>query len=131
MLYNDGRVVCNFIVQAINNNPITIYGNGQQTRSFCFVDDLINGLILLMESKYNKPINLGNPSELKILELANIIRSRINPKLNFTFHPLPDNDPLRRKPIIDLAQKELEWEPKISLELGLDKTIDYFTSTLK
>ncbi len=131
MLYNDGRVVCNFIVQAINNNPITIYGNGQQTRSFCFVDDLINGLILLMESKYNKPINLGNPSELKILELANIIRSRINPKLNFTYHPLPDNDPLRRKPIIDLAQKELEWEPKISLDLGLDKTIEYFTSTLK
>ena len=130
MLHNDGRVISNFIVQALKNHPITIYGDGQQTRSFCFVDDLIKGLILLMESKYSKPINLGNPLELKIIDLANLIRLRINPKTNLTFHPLPDNDPLRRKPIIELANKELGWEPIISLDKGLDKTIDYLKNVI-
>ena len=131
MLHNDGRVISNFIVQALKNNPITIYGDGQQTRSFCFVDDLIKGLILLMESKYNNPINLGNPSELKIIDLANLIRLRINPKTNLKYHSLPENDPLRRKPIIDLANKELGWEPRISLNEGLDLTINYLKKIIK
>ncbi len=130
MSIKDGRVICNFIVQALENRPITIYGNGLQTRSFCFVDDLIKGLILLMKSKYKKPINLGNTSELKILDLANLIRSKINPKLQLTFHSLSEDDPLRRKPSIDLAYKELGWEPKIALNKGLEQTINYFKNEL-
>lgn len=130
MSNKDGRVICNFIVQALENRPITIYGNGFQTRSFCFVDDLIKGLILLMKSKYKKPINLGNTSELKILDLANLIRSKINPKLQLTFHSLSEDDPLQRKPSIDLAYKELDWEPKIALNKGLDQTINYFKNEL-
>lgn len=130
MSIKDGRVICNFIVQALENRPITIYGNGLQTRSFCFVDDLIKGLILLMKSKYKKPINLGNTSELKILDLANLIRSKINPKLQLTFQSLSENDPLQRKPSIDLAYKELGWEPKIALNKGLDITINYFKNEL-
>ena len=130
MSNKDGRVICNFIVQALENRPITIYGNGLQTRSFCFVDDLIKGLILLMKSKYKKPINLGNTSELKILDLANLIMSKINPKLQLTFHSLSEDDPLQRKPSIDLANKELDWEPKIGLNKGLDQTINYFKNEL-
>ena len=130
MSNKDGRVICNFIVQALENRPITIYGNGLQTRSFCFVDDLIKGLILLMKSKYKKPINLGNTSELKVLDLANLIRSKINPKLQLTFQSLSENDPLQRKPSIDLAYKELGWEPKIALNKGLDITINYFKNEL-
>ena len=127
---NDGRVICNFIVQALDNRPITIFGNGKQTRSFCFVDDLIEGLMLLMESKYNKPINLGNPSEMKILELANLIKSMINPELQLTYHSLPEDDPLQRKPSIELANRELGWNPKIPLSIGLEKTINYFKNEL-
>ncbi len=127
---NDGRVICNFIVQALKNRPITIFGNGSQTRSFCFVDDLIKGLMALMESDYNKPINLGNPSELKILDLANLIRSKINPKIKLTFHSLPENDPLKRKPSIELANRELGWHPEISLNKGLEKTIIYLKNEL-
>ncbi|MDC3027424.1 SDR family oxidoreductase [bacterium] len=123
---NDGRVICNFIVQALDNKPITIFGNGRQTRSFCYVDDLIEGLMLLMESKYIKPINLGNPSEMKILELANLIKSKINPELQLTYHSLPEDDPLQRKPSIELANRELGWNPKIPLSIGLEKTINYF-----
>jgi len=130
MSIKDGRVICNFIVQALENRPITIYGNGSQSRSFCFVDDLVKGLILLMKSKYNKPINLGNTSELKILDLANLIRSKINPKLKLTFHSLSEDDPHKRKPSIDLAYKELGWEPKISLNKGLDQTINYLKNEL-
>ena len=131
MLPNDGRVVSNFIVQAIKNDPITIYGEGSQTRSFCYVDDLINGIIKLMNSKnIHEPVNLGNPREFTISELAEKIRDIINPNLNFKFYPLPGDDPLQRKPVIEKARKELSWEPLISIDEGLEKTINYFKSIL-
>ena len=131
MLPNDGRVVSNFIVQAIKNNPITIYGEGSQTRSFCYVDDLINGIIKLMNSKnIHEPVNLGNPHEFTISELAEKIRDIINPNLNFKFYPLPGDDPLQRKPVIEKARRELSWEPLISIDEGLEKTINYFKSIL-
>ena len=131
MLPNDGRVVSNFIVQAIKNDPITIYGEGSQTRSFCYVDDLINGIIKLMNSKnIHEPVNLGNPGEFTISELAEKIRDIINPNLNFKFYPLPGDDPLQRKPDIEKARKELSWEPLISIDEGLEKTINYFKSIL-
>ena len=123
---NDGRVISNFIVQAIQNKPLTIYGDGLQTRSFCYQSDLINGMIKLMDSNYIKPINVGNPSEYSIIALAKIIRKKINPNLNFIQKSFPQDDPLQRKPNIDLAIKELGWEPKISLEEGLDITINWF-----
>ena len=123
---NDGRVISNFINQAIKNKALTIYGNGSQTRSFCFVDDLINGLLMLMESDYDKPINLGNDEELTIFDLANLIKSKINPDLNFKFLPLPLNDPLRRKPSIKKALQEINWHPTIKLEEGILRTIRYF-----
>lgn len=122
----DGRVVSNFIVQALTNEKLTLYGDGQQTRSFCYIDDLINGLIKLMGSQYTKPMNLGNPEEFKIVELANIIRSKINPNLSVQKMKLPEDDPLQRKPDIELAVKELNWFPTIKLSEGIDKTIDYF-----
>ena len=131
MLPNDGRVVSNFIVQAIKNKPITIYGEGDQTRSFCYVDDLIDGIIKLMNSKnIHDPVNLGNPCEFKIKELAEKIRKLINPNLNFQYYPLPGDDPLQRKPVIEKAYKELSWEPQITLDKGLEKTISYFKSIL-
>jgi len=123
---NDGRVVSNFIMQALKNQDITVYGDGQQTRSFCYIDDLIEALILLMNSNITGPINLGNPFELRILDLANIIRLKINKDLNIIFEELPIGDPTRRKPSIDLAKKELNWEPKISLDQGINKTIAFF-----
>ena len=122
----DGRVVSNFIVQALTNEKLTLYGDGQQTRSFCYIDDLIDGLIKLMGSQYTKPMNLGNPEEFKIVELANIIRSKINPNLSIQKMKLPEDDPLQRKPDIQLAIKELNWFPTIKLNEGIDKTIDYF-----
>ena len=127
----DGRVVSNFIVQALKNKKITIYGDGTQTRSFCYVDDLINGLIKLMESTYNSPINLGNKSEIKVIELAELIKNKINKDLEFTYQSLPKNDPAKRNPSILLAKKELEWEASISLEIGLNKTIEYFRNQVK
>ena len=130
MLPNDGRVISNFIVQALRNEPITIYGDGSQTRSFCFVDDMINGFIKLMDSDYKKPINLGNPAEFSILELANLISKKLNKKLTFDFRPLPQDDPLQRKPIIDKANKELDWFPKVDLDDGLTKTINYFKNII-
>ena len=126
----DGRVVSNFIVQALNNKNLTVYGDGTQTRSFCYVDDLIDGLIKLMHSQYTNPINLGNPEEFKIIELANIIRSKINPNISIEKVKLPEDDPLQRKPNIELAIKELNWEPKIKLNEGLEKTIGYFKDNL-
>ena len=131
MLTNDGRVISNFIVQALQNKPITIYGDGSQTRSFCYVDDLIDGLIKLMDSNNTGPVNLGNPNEISILELADLICSKINPSLNYIKEELPEEDSLKRKPLIDLARRELGWEPKISLENGLNKTISYFKRELK
>ena len=130
MFHNDGRVVSNFIVQALKDEPLTIYGNGNQTRSFCYVDDLIEGLIRLMNSKQIGPINLGNPDEFTISELAELVKAKINNKLTFVNKKYPEDDPLQRRPDITLARKVLDWEPKINLELGLDYTIDYFKNSL-
>ncbi len=130
MLPQDGRVVSNFIVQALENKPITIYGDGSQTRSFCYVDDLIDGLIKLMNGNESGPINIGNPNEFTILELANLIRKKINPSLNIIYKKLPEDDPTQRKPLINKAKENLNWEPKINLEIGLDKTINYFREEL-
>ena len=126
MLPNDGRVVSNFIVQALRNKPLTIFGDGSQTRSFCFVNDLISGIILAMNGTHSGPINIGNPGEFTILELANMVKNKINPELEITFSPLPQDDPLQRKPVIDLAIKELNWKPYIELSEGLKNTIEYF-----
>jgi len=127
---NDGRVVSNFIVQALNNEQITIYGKGNQTRSFCYVDDLVKGLILLMNTSdnFNGPINLGNPNEFTILELASQVISLTDSKSKLSYNPLPENDPSQRQPDISLAQKILSWNPTIELEEGLKKTISYFSN---
>ena len=122
----DGRVVSNFIIQAINNQDITIYGDGSQTRSFCFVDDLVDGLIKLMNSNYHLPINLGNPHEITIKELANIIIDLTNSKSKLIFNDLPQDDPKQRKPNIDKANNLLNWKPTTKLTDGLLKTIKYF-----
>ena len=126
MLPNDGRVVSNFIVQALKNKDLTIYGDETQTRSFCYVDDLIEGMILLMESNYQKPMNIGNPNEFTIHQLGQIIRDLINPNLEFEYKDLPKDDPKQRKPSISLAKKILNWKPKIELNEGLLKTIEWF-----
>jgi len=130
MLPSDGRVISNFIVQALRNNPITVYGEGLQTRSFCYVDDLVNGLQKLMNSDYSCPVNLGNIEEFKIIEIAELIRSKINPNIEIVYKALPKDDPLQRKPILDLAKEKLKWEPLINFEKGLDNTIDYFKSII-
>lgn len=130
MFHDDGRVVSNFVVQALKNKPLTIYGKGNQTRSFCYVDDLIDGLIKLMNSKCKGPINLGNPHEFTIMELAELIKLKVNPELTFVYKDFPEDDPLQRKPDITLAKDLLGWEPKVSLELGLNSTIDYFKKVL-
>ncbi len=131
MMENDGRVISNFICQAIRNNPLTIYGKGMQTRSFCYVDDMVKGLICAMNSDYSYPINLGNPEEITIKELANKISFSLNKTTNLKFLRLPDDDPIHRKPCIKLAMDHLNWQPKISLNNGLNKTINYFTNYLK
>ena len=130
MLSNDGRVVSNFIVQALRGEALTIYGNGNQTRSFCYVDDLIEGMISLMNGQHTGPINIGNPGEFTIMELAGLIRNLINPRLEIIHMPLPADDPMQRKPVIALAAKELGWEPEVSLEKGLEKTIKWFKENL-
>ena len=126
MVPDDGRVVSNFIVQALSNSPITIYGDGSQTRSFCYVDDLIDGLISLMNSKECGPINIGNPNEFTIKELADIVINKLNSESKLTHLPLPQDDPLQRKPFIEKAKSRLNWNPKINLDIGLEKTIKYF-----
>ena len=125
---NDGRVVSNFIMQALKNEPITVYGEGQQTRSFCYVDDLVDGLIRLMESpaELTGPVNLGNPGEFTILELAQQVIALTGSKSKIIFNPLPSDDPKQRKPDITLARTQLGWEPKINLAAGLGNTIAYF-----
>lgn len=125
---NDGRVVSNFIIQAINDNPITIYGSGNQSRSFCYIDDLVEGLYRLMNSDYNKPVNLGNPGEFTILELAKKITELTNSKSEIIFNSIPEDDPFRRQPDISLAKELLGWNPQIQLDRGLIKTINYFMS---
>ena len=130
---NDGRVVSNFIVQALQDEKITIYGNGTQTRSFCYVDDLIDGIIRMMNSREDLtgPINIGNPDEFTILELAQKVIELTGSNSKILYKPLPEDDPLKRKPNIDLAIKELDWKPKIKLEDGLKYTIKYFESYVK
>jgi UDP-glucuronate decarboxylase len=130
MLPDDGRVVSNFIVQALQGQPLTLYGGGSQTRSFCYVDDLIEGMIRLMNGPHCGPINIGNPGEFTIRQLAELVRDRINPSLELVSMPLPQDDPLQRQPVIDLARQELGWEPKVRLEEGLEPTIAYFRERL-
>jgi len=129
---NDGRVVSNFVVQAINNENITIYGDGQQTRSFCYVDDLIEALMKLMRSRYNKsPVNLGNPNEFTMLELADLVVALTKTESEIEHCDIPQDDPVRRKPDISLASFELDWKPKIELREGLSKTINYFCKNIE
>lgn len=126
MLPNDGRVVSNFIIQGLKNQDITIYGEGTQTRSFCYVDDLIEGFIRMMASDLTGPVNLGNPSERTILDLAKLIIKMTDSNSKLIFKPLPSDDPIKRRPDITLAKKELAWEPTVDIEIGLSKTIEYF-----
>ena len=126
MLENDGRVVSNFIVQALEGKPLTVYGEGQQTRSFCYVDDMVEGLLRLMRGSEIGPINLGNPGEYTILQLAEAVQKKINPAIPVAYKPLPSDDPRKRKPDITRARKYLNWEPKVGLDDGLIKTIADF-----
>lgn len=127
MAANDGRVVSNFIIQALKNQPITIYGNGKQTRSFCYVSDMVEGLIKLMNSEEIGPINLGNPGEFTMLELAEEILKQTGSKSKIEHKPLPQDDPKQRKPDITLAKEKLGWGPRVKLEEGLKGTIEYFS----
>jgi UDP-glucuronate decarboxylase len=128
---NDGRVVSNFIMQALNGEPITIYGNGTQTRSFCYVDDLIAGMLAMMATPADiiGPINIGNPSELSILKLAERIIEITGSRSTITLKPLPSDDPCQRQPDISIANRVLHWSPKVGLDAGLKRTIDYFRNT--
>ncbi|QSV67243.1 MAG: SDR family oxidoreductase [Aphanizomenon flos-aquae DEX188] len=126
MLENDGRVVSNFVVQALRGIPLTVYGEGQQTRSFCYVSDLVNGLMRLMNGEHTGPINLGNPDEYTILELAQAVQNLINPNAEIKFEPLPADDPRRRRPDITKAQTLLNWQPTIPLQDGLKLMIEDF-----
>jgi UDP-glucuronate decarboxylase len=125
---NDGRVVSNFILQALRNENITVYGDGKQSRSFCYVEDMIDGMIRMMNTadEFTGPVNLGNPHEYSIIELAQQIIEMTNAKSDIVYQPLPEDDPMQRKPDIKLAQKHLGWQPTTKLEKGLQKTIEYF-----
>ncbi len=129
---NDGRVVSNFIVQALANRDITVYGDGTQTRSFCYVDDLVEGLIRMMNGPddFTGPVNMGNPGEFSMLDLAEMVIRLTGSKSKIIFEPLPQDDPMQRQPDISLAKERLDWEPRINLEEGLKKTIEYFRSIL-
>lgn len=133
MLLNDGRVISNFIIQALQNVPITIYGDGSQTRSFCYVDDLVECMIRLMASpkEFTGPVNMGNPGEFTMLELAETILELTGSSSPLSFEPLPEDDPRQRRPDISLARKALGWEPKVTLREGLKKTIAYFETMLR
>ncbi len=130
MLENDGRVVSNFVVQALRGEDITIYGDGRQTRSFCYVSDLVEGLIRMMEQDYIGPVNLGNPHEMTIAEIAELIVRLTGSSSKLVFRPLPKDDPVKRKPDITLAKEKLGWQPKVALEDGLQKTIAYFQTVI-
>jgi UDP-glucuronate decarboxylase len=132
MLENDGRVVSNFIVQALHGEPITVYGNGNQTRSFCFVEDLVRGFELLMESpaSITGPFNLGNPQELTIEEVAREVLACTNSTSQLQFRPLPQDDPKRRKPVIEAAEQLLGWRPRVPLRKGIEATVAYFALQL-
>ena len=129
---NDGRVVSNFIVQALKNRDITVYGEGNQTRSFQYVDDLVEGMIRMMGSpeSFTGPVNIGNPHEFTILELAEKVIKLTGSNSKIIYQPLPSDDPMMRKPDITLAKKELDWSPKVSLDEGLIKTIEFFKSII-
>ena len=129
---NDGRVVSNFIVQALRGEDITIYGNGEQTRSFCYVDDLIEAMLRMMQTPANitGPVNIGNPVEVTMLELAERIISLTQSASKLCYKPLPQDDPKQRRPDISFAKSALDWQPKVALEDGLKTTIDYFRRTL-
>ena len=133
MLPNDGRVVSNFIVQALRNEDITIYGSGTQTRSFQYVDDLIEGMTKMMATgdEFTGPVNIGNPGEFSILELAEKVIAMTGSKSHIVFRPLPHDDPKQRQPDITLAKEKLDWQPKVKLDSGLQKTIDYFKQIIK
>ena len=131
MNQNDGRVVSNFIVQALRGNDITIYGDGKQTRSFCYVDDLIDGMIRMMNCEdFIGPVNIGNPGEFTMLELAQKIVDMTGSKSELVYEPLPSDDPAQRRPVIDLAKEKLDWNPTVALDEGLKKTIEYFREVI-
>jgi UDP-glucuronate decarboxylase len=132
MLQNDGRIISNFIVQALQGSPITIYGDGSQTRSFCYIDDLLAGLQLLMESppEITGPFNLGNPEEQTVEQIARLIVDQTGSSSAIEYHPLPQDDPKRRRPVISRAHDVLGWSPRISLDEGLRATINYFSLNL-
>ncbi|MBI4055711.1 MAG: SDR family oxidoreductase [Elusimicrobia bacterium] len=131
MRLEDGRAVPNFMTQALRNRPITVYGKGRQTRSLCYISDLIEGIYKLLRSDVQEPVNLGNPHEIPILQLAELIRKIARSKSKIVFRPLPLDDPQVRRPDISLAKKRLKWEPKVSLEKGLQRTLCYFQQALK
>jgi UDP-glucuronate decarboxylase len=130
---NDGRVVSNFIIQALRGEPLTVYGQGQQTRSFCYVDDLIEAFVRLMDTPddFTGPVNTGNPGEFTILELAKLVIEYTGSKSIIDYRPLPQDDPKQRRPDITLAKAKLGWEPKVALSEGLKKTIEYFDAFLR
>ena len=132
MSSNDGRVVSNFVVQALNNEDITIYGNGNQTRSLCFVDDLVQGLIdLYFTENISGPVNLGNPEPVTILALAEEIITLTNSKSEVVFHVLPQDDPMKREPDVSRARELINWSPKVNREQGLLRSIEYFRNKIK
>ncbi|MFC1755820.1 UDP-glucuronic acid decarboxylase family protein [Patescibacteria group bacterium] len=132
MCERDGRVVSNFILQALNNEPITIYGDGEQTRSFCYVSDQIDGMYKLMNKEdFMGPVNIGNPHEITVKELADKVIELCDSKSKYVYEDLPEDDPMRRRPDITLAKKELKWEPKVGVEEGLEKTVEYFKNLRK
>ena len=129
---NDGRVVSNFIVQALLGEPITLFGDGSQTRSFCYADDLVEAILRMMNSDndFVGPVNIGNPSEVTMVELAELVKSKTRSSSELVYRPLPMNDPTQRKPDISLAREKLDWQPTIELNEGLDRTIAYFKQLL-
>jgi len=131
MRLEDGRAIPNFIGQALQGNPLTVYGDGKQTRSFCYVDDLVEGLIRFLKSDFQGPMNIGNPNEFTVLELAELVKKLTSTESKLDFRPLPQDDPKLRRPDIALAKKTLLWEPKIPLEEGLQKTIAWFSQSLE
>jgi UDP-glucuronate decarboxylase len=132
MALNDGRVVSNFVVQALKGEDITVYGDGSQTRSFCYVDDMVDGLILMMESddSFLGPVNLGNPYEFRIMDLAKTVIGMTGNHSKIVHRPLPQDDPMQRNPDISLARKILGWQPHVNLEKGLERTIEYFRKAI-
>lgn len=130
MRVNDGRVVPNFIYQALKGLPITVYGQGKQTRSFCYIDDLVDGIIKLMQAKVNDPVNLGNPAEFTIIDFAKLVIKKTQTRSKIIYKALPQDDPRQRRPDISRAVKTLHWQPKVELNIGLSRTIDWFSRQL-